>query len=198
MMGPAIRHLCADACFLLNLVATGCGKEILEGVDLRLLSHREVMSEALYLVEWAAEGHRIQAPVDLGSLAPLLEARDLNDEGRGVLVAAAAFLTDRDATAVALAVQASVPLATDDRRIRRIVAEHFPELPLVSTLEVLKDATERMKMSTTEAGDLLRCVRDRGNFAPPRDDPLSDWYSDVLSTPNPSGDTDSSAGRPRR
>jgi hypothetical protein len=180
MIGPAIRQLCADACFLLNLVATGRGKEILEGVDLRLVSHREVMSEALYLVEWDAEGRRLQAPVDLHALAPLLESRDLTAAGRGVLVAAAEYLTDRDARTVALAVQAGLPLATDDRRIRRIVALHFPELHLVSTLELLKDATERMKLSTAEVGDLLRRLRDRGNFAPPRDDPPSGWYSDAL------------------
>ena len=150
MIGPAIRQLCADACFLLNLVATGRGKEILEGVDLGLLSHREVVSEALYLVEWDAEGRRIQAPVDLDTLAPLLESRDLTAAGRGVLVAAAEYLTDRDARAVALAVQAGVPLVTDDRRIRRTVVLHFPELQLVFTLEVLKDATERMKMNRAE------------------------------------------------
>lgn len=179
MIRPSKRtEIVADACFLLNLAATGREHEILRSLGVTLLAHDDVLAEALYLVGEDDDGHRVKEPVDFKELeeAGFLARRTLGRPGMGSFVKAAERLTDRDAKAVGLASELGAPLVTDDRCIRNVVTESFPEVVLRSSLELLKEAATRMALSTDEVSEMLTRVRRKGNFAPPRDDPLADWY----------------------
>ncbi len=62
-------------------------------------------------------------------------------------VAAAGRIKDADASCVALAGVLRCPLITDDRKERRIAAEMFPGIELVSTLDLLHEASRRLGWS---------------------------------------------------
>jgi len=178
MPPSAPAEIVADACFLLNLAATGREAEILRSLDVTLLTHDDVLAEALYLVGEDDDGQRVKEPVDFKDLeeAGFLARRSLGPHGIRSFVKAAERLTDRDAKAVALASELAVPLVTDDRCIRNLVAESFPEVVLKSSLELLKEAATQLALSTHEVSEMLRRVRRKGNFAPPRGDPLAEWF----------------------
>ena len=171
-------EIVADACFLLNLAATGREAEILRSLGVTLLAHDDVLAEALYLIAEDSDGQPVKEPVDFTTLeeAGLLVRKPLGQDGTSSFVKAAESLTDRDAKAVGLASELSVPLATDDRCIRTVVTNSFPEVTLRSSLELLKQAATRLSLGPDEIAEMLRRVRRRGDFAPPRDDPLADWY----------------------
>lgn len=185
MAKPAPTQLVADACFLLNLAATGREAEILRSLGVTLIAHDDVLAEALYLIEEDAEGQRVKVPVAFMSLEEegLLLRRSLGRAGLRSFVKAAVRLTDRDAKAVGIASEMAAPLITDDRCIRNFVTVTFPEIPLRSTLELVKEAASVLSLGADELGKMLRMVRQRGNFAPPRDDPNAEWYRQVTAPP---------------
>ena len=62
----------------------------------------------------------------------------------------------------------------------RIARAQFPGIELVSTLAVLDEAVRMLAMPEHELLGLVADLRWRGNFAPPRKDPLSPWYAELL------------------
>jgi predicted nucleic acid-binding protein len=110
-----------------------------------------------------------------------LEIRILDTPAlQDAFVACAAQLRDEDASCVALAGVLGLPLMTDDGKERRVAKGIFPAIELVSTLSVLNDAVKALSLSEDS---LLRVATDlqwRGNFAPPRKDPLATWYANLL------------------
>jgi hypothetical protein len=70
---------------------------------------------------------------------------------------------------------------TDDRKERRIARDLFPAIELVSTLDVLAQAEERLGWSSVDRATVASDLRWRGNFAPPRQDPRGAWYESLLT-----------------
>jgi len=178
------RSLVIDACCTLNMLATRIELEIVQACDLSFLISDKAHREALFLhTEPDADGVRMKEPASTEPLrnAKRLEIRPLDStELQDAFVECAAQLRDEDASCVALAGVLGLPLMTDDGKERRVAKTIFPKIDVVSTLAILSDAAKLLSL-TDDA--LLRVVTDlrwRGNFAPPRKDPLSSWYSDLL------------------
>ncbi|MEM8962167.1 MAG: hypothetical protein AAGD38_11860 [Acidobacteriota bacterium] len=176
------RPLVTSAGCLLNLMATGRVTEVLDALGVRLLAPRAVRSEPLAL---GGRDDELTAPtldpIDLRSLESterlVIEGLDAA-ELREAWVACSEQLHDQDAATVALAAVSGIPLATDDRRQIAVAIELFPDLEIVSTLELLADAAERLALDESELDELLRRVRVRAAFLPARDDRRRDWLLD--------------------
>jgi predicted nucleic acid-binding protein len=176
------RTFVIDACCTLNLLATGRELDILDALDLKLLDTEFASKESLWL--WTPpdeEGQRHQEPVStthLRRLGLLTETPLDTDELADAFVACVEHINDADASCIALARVLRLPLITDDRKERRIATKLFPELELVSTLDLFHEAsanwTEQQRLEVAVA------LRWRGNFAPPRRDPRADWYGSLL------------------
>jgi predicted nucleic acid-binding protein len=178
------RVLVIDACCTLNVLATRLDLEIVQACDLEFLISDRAHGEALFLhTAPDADGVRTKESASTERLrtASRLEIRTLDTPAlQDAFVECAVQLRDEDASCVALAGVLGLPLMTDDGKERRIAKAIFPNLELVSTLSILDDAVKALSLSE-EA--LLRVVSDlrwRGNFAPPRKDPLASWYADLL------------------
>jgi len=129
------------------------------------------------------DGTRSRQTASTGTLRQqgLLETRAL--EGAALIdafVAAAEFISDADASCIALAGVGRLPLVTDDRKQRRIARKLFPELGLVSTLDLLHAAWIEQGWSARELAAIAYDLRWRGNFAPPRGDPRQEWYESLI------------------
>lgn len=178
------RALVIDACCTLNVLATRLEVEIVKSCDLTLLISERAHGEALFLHSPPdKDGVRTKHPASTERLrnAGCLEIRALDTTAlRDAFVECAAQLRDEDASCVALAGVLGLPLMTDDGKERRVAKSVFPKIEVVSTLTVLHDAADALALSVE---DLLRMATDlrwRGNFAPPRRDPLSTWYAELL------------------
>jgi hypothetical protein len=170
---------------MLNVLATRLEVEIVKSCDLILLISERAHGEALFLHSPPDEddGVRTKHPASTARLrdAGHLEIRALDTTAlQDGFVECATQLRDEDASCVALAGVLGLPLMTDDGKERRVAKDIFPEIEVISTLAVLHDAVNALALSEE---DLLRIATDlrwRGNFAPPKRDPLSTWYAELL------------------
>ena len=172
-----------DACALLNLTATGEEVRIAEALGLHFLVGVRALGEVIYHVgPEDDEGAPTREPVDLSEVEAkaLLVTRSLGEEFDEAFVRAAEQLTDIDAESVAIAATLPCPLVSDDAKVRKVARMVFPEVELLSTLELVHDAIALLELPPDQTRDWLRRLRRRGNFAPPRRLPLAEWYRDML------------------
>ncbi len=178
----------ADACCTLNLLATGREQEILEALGMTIIVPERVRAEIRFL--WTAPDEnnvRHRVPVDIESLltSGLFEIMQLaNDQYVDAFVEAAALITDSDASCIALAGVSGSPLISDDGKERRIARSLFPNIRLISTLELLNNASTALSWDQNTLVEVATSLRWRGNFAAPRKDPLAQWYTNLLRNTN--------------
>lgn len=178
------RSLVVDACCTLNVLATRLELEIARACDLHFTISDKAHGEALFLHSPPDdEGVRTKEPASTLALrnAGRLSIRVLDTtELLDAFVDCAAHLRDEDASCVALAGILGLPLMTDDGKEQRVARMLFPSIQIVSTLAVLQDAATALNLSEVDLIHLATDLRWRGNFAPPRKDPLSPWYASLL------------------
>src|SRR5688572_25844571 len=108
------RDIVADACSVLNLLATRREIAIVQALDLNLVVTPQVSSEALML--WTppdADGQRTREPASTDALrqAGYLETRQLGGDAIiDAFISAAARIQDADASCIALAGASGLPL----------------------------------------------------------------------------------------
>ena len=178
------RLIVIDACCTLNLLATRREDEILAGANLALVMGERAHGEAIFLSTPPDEtGLRARESASTERLlsSDRLSIRAL-DTGPLIdaFVACAPFLRDADASCVALAAVLALPLATDDAKERRVARSLFPQIEILTTLDILHDALGALALPESEELRLAFDLRWRGNFVPPKNDPLGDWYADLL------------------
>lgn len=178
------RAVVIDACCLLNLLATGREQDLVRACEIDLIISGQAHGEALFLhTPPDADGVRSKhlASTERLRTAGRLQIRSLDTEPLiAAFVAWAAQLRDEDASCVALAGALGLPLMTDDGKERRIARAQFPRIDLISTLAVLDEAVRALALPEHELLGLVADLRWRGNFAPPRKDPLAPWYAELL------------------
>lgn len=173
-----------DACCMLNLLAIGRELDMVRSLRLLLLETPQVRREPLFLSTPPDEdGARRKEPTSTEALraAGFLETRELDTEALiDAFVACAARIKDTDASCIALAGVLQIPLITDDRKERKIAADIFPGIKLVSTLDLVHAAASSLRWSAGELVKVASNLRWRGNFAPPKRDPRGEWYLALL------------------
>lgn len=177
-------EMVADACFLLNLLATRREVRTIEALVLRLVATPQAWAEVQYLAGPRDErGRPTRLPVDKAALlAAGLRVVAVPEAAADLLVACAAELRrDGDSTSLALAAHLGLPLATDDRRVREVAGRQVPPVVVVSTLEVVREMGTVLSLSEAELAIVASDLAVHGNFLPPRDDALAAWYRELLA-----------------
>jgi predicted nucleic acid-binding protein len=180
----ASKVVAADACVLLNLLATGRAGDLLRALDTSLIATPMAAAEVKYLAGTPdEEGRPTRQTVDLAELTAhgLLEVRGVPQAALDLYVRCAAELHDADASGIALAVSFGVALATDDGLARGVAAREAANLELVGTLALVRKGSEAIGVDQEGLVKLARNLRTRGNFLPPRQDPDREWYQRLLS-----------------
>lgn len=171
-----------DACCLINLFATERIEEILTALPYRfatsrLVATKEVLSIARLteaegpLEREVIEPHRLENLENL-SLLDLTSPEETAD-----FVRFAADLDDREASVCALAVSRKGRVATDDRKTLRLLSRTLPEVVTMQTPELLYEWAHLCKIPEVTTRDVLRLVRQRARFYPPRDAPYFEWWA---------------------
>jgi predicted nucleic acid-binding protein len=181
----ASKVVAADACVLLNLLATGQAGDLLRALDTSLIATPLAAAEVKYLAGPPdEEGRPTRQTVDLAELTGqgLLVVKAVPQTALELHVRCAADLHEADASSIALAVGCGVPLATDDGLARRVAAREATKLALVGTLALVRGGGAAMGIDREGLVKLARNLRARGNFLPPRQDPDREWYQNLLSS----------------
>jgi len=175
-----------DACCLLNFYAAGCCQAIAESLGCSFAVAEAVSKEALYILhEDVAEDPAAREAVNLSGLIGngVLSIVSLAEAERTTFLAFAIQVDDGEAATCALAIHRQLPLATDDRKARRLLQAQTSAPSLYSTIEVLKLWAEYTQADPVTLAGTLIAVRDRGNFLPPRGEPLRAWWDAAISAP---------------
>ena len=179
-MEGGARPLLLDACCAINLFATRRAAEIVSElpyafavVDVAQREAGEVRrggggedADEREAVDW-------QALIDASTVEVLTVT---GERELGTYVELAAGLDDGEAATCAVAVQRGYAVATDDRKARNVLAARNPQTRLYSTLELLRQWCEARMFGAVEIGAVLRDLRERGRFLPPRGDPQKEWW----------------------
>ena len=171
-------YLLLDACCLLNLCATQRITEILQSLPRRFEMAENVMAEVNY-VRRGGEGEdadeldpiELQPLVDI-ELLDLLHLQGSNEERS--FVNFSADLGDGEAMTLAIALHRNRAVATDDRKAARIAHEHA--IPVISTLEIIRQWSEDVALSTAALRQILINLHERGRYLPARSHPLHPWW----------------------
>ena len=179
------KLIAADACVLLNLLATGRAGDLLRALDASLIATPLAAGEVKYLAGPPdEEGRPTRQTVDLVDLTVvgLLEVKTVPQTALELYVRCAAELHEADASSIALAVGFGVALATDDGLAKKVAAREAAKLELVGTLALVRGGSAAIGIDREGLVQLARNLRMRGNFSPPRQDPDCEWYQGLLSS----------------
>jgi predicted nucleic acid-binding protein len=178
--------LILDACCLLNVCASGCLDAIAEALGHSFVIAEAVSYETLY-IRRDRSGQDIQERevIDLAASVRrgLLSIAALDEAELVTFLTFASLVDDGEAATCALAIHRGLPLATDDRKARRLLQAVAPHLRLFSTLELLKQWADHCQVDAVMLTRTLIAVRDRGNFLPPKADPLRGWWQTSIGSP---------------
>ncbi|OJT17299.1 hypothetical protein BO221_45065 [Archangium sp. Cb G35] len=181
------KHVVIDACSAINLLATGRAIDFLRAMDWTLFVLPEVRQEAQRLRgPLDEEGQPTWVPADWSpleqaGLCTLHPSELMGDAFVDAFVDAAAHLTDVDARAVAMAGTLGLPLLSDDGKVRRIFQMLYPSLELHATLGVIRSASGQLGLDPGTVKDVLRALRWKARFAPPKSDTDREWYLSYLT-----------------
>lgn len=182
----ASKVIAADACVLLNFLATRRAVELLRGLDTSFIATPLGAAQVQYLAGSPDDdGRPTREVVDLRELIAggHLAVTAVPPAALELFVRCVADLHEADASSIALAVGSGTTLATDDGLERRVAAREAPALEILGTLALLRQATSAVAMPHDAMVRLARDVRTRANFLPPRRDPDRDWFQKLLVSP---------------
>ncbi len=174
----ADRQLLLDACVAINLMATDRLDAVASAARVSFLLLRQAAAGALR--DLVGE-QLVWTPIDFTPhvRAGTLRVVALEPAELPRYVECARQVDDGEAATIAAAACRGIPLATDDRKARRLCADLGLPAP-VRTLALLRQYAEEADLNRTEVRSLLLAVQRRASFAPPRADPDSPWWQGYL------------------
>jgi predicted nucleic acid-binding protein len=174
--------LLLDACVAINLAATDRLQQIAQATGVNFTLVRQAAAAVGYLRDMA-DGQTLLTPIGLSQYdSATLEIISLAQAEYSLYVELARTVDDGEAATIAIAVKRSLPLATDDRKARRVCAElRLPEP--TRTLAILRSYADAARLPQAQLREILVKVRDRASFQPPRNDPDQKWWRDIIDGP---------------
>jgi predicted nucleic acid-binding protein len=171
-------QLLLDACVTINLIAAGPVHQIARSIGCGCLITRQAANEVGHLRD-IADGETVVTPVDLTDhLQPgAFQIIELARDEVPLFVELAALVDDGEAATIAVAIKRGLPLATDDRKARRLCAERGLALP-TGTVALIRRYCEAQALDQAHISHLLRRISNRASFQAPRGDPDLKWWND--------------------
>lgn len=169
------NEILLDACVVLNLLATDQLDHIATVLDFRFIVVRQVAEEAYYVLD-EIEGELRRTLLDLTGYirAGSMVSVDLDAAELSTFVRLAAQVDDGEAATLSIAVHRGLPLATDDRKARRLTRELGLAEP-IRTSDLLHSWAQLVGPEP-KAGSLLSATEQRARFRPSPTDPHHEWW----------------------
>ena len=169
------QPLVVDTCVLINLLATDRLLEISPLIAPSLMVCAGVAAESIYLR--ALDPNRQPRQVHLDPLfkrGVLTPCDCANAAEEQMYVNYALELDDGEAMSLAIAHARSLPLATDEKKAKRVIKSNAKHLRVLSTTEILYAWANGRNQA--EIKTVLGMIGIRARFRPPDDDLLLTWW----------------------
>jgi len=166
---------------LLNLYASGSFEQILRESGFQFaVAEYVIRTESLYVLKGGTgPDARDRVAVDLEPIvtAGLLGIVEITGEAEATsFLALATQLDDGEARTIAIASHRNWRVATDDRKAQKVAAASTPKVQALGTLEIIKAWAEKVNLSSGQLKSILINIRERGSFAPGKQDSLLAWW----------------------
>jgi hypothetical protein len=86
---------------------------------------------------------------------------------------------DGESASGAIAISRGWAIATDDKQATNLFRREKPNLEILSTPEILQYWAEKKKISDQDLKNVLKSVRVKGRYSPPREHPLANWWASI-------------------
>jgi hypothetical protein len=172
--------LLLGACIAINLAATDDFRRIAETANVTFVLTQQAVGEVGYLRD-LRNGKVVATHINLSQHATngTIQIIDLDPAEYPLYLELARIVDDGEAATIAVAALRNLPLATDDRKARRLCAERQIPEPL-RTLALIHAYADTAQLPPAEIRSLLIKIRDRASFQPQRSDPDHKWWSDHI------------------
>lgn len=172
--------LLLDACIVINLAATNRLHHVAQELRYTFTLVQQAAAEVGYLRD-PVDGDVVPTPIDLtGYDSECLEIISLTPAEYPRYIQLARVVDDGEAATITIAAERAMPLATDDRKARRLCADlQVPES--LRTLGILHAYADATHLPRTELRDILTKIRDRASYQPSRSDPDRKWWEDIVN-----------------
>ena len=180
------RPILLDASCLLNLYASGKLRAIAHTLPQPLaVAEYVVRQEALDI--WRRQPEQDpeeREPVDIapfGSVG-LIQVMTINTKAEATtFIDFARLMDDGEAITCALAIHRQCDVATDDRKAIRVLTGRAPQVPVVSTLALVKQWAELAGITKEEIRAALLSIWAGANYFPGDRDPLYGWWVTIIA-----------------
>ena len=175
-----------DACSLINLYATRKLEELANDLGIRFVVMSKVYpGEAHYIFSRVGSERGELEAIDLSRAinnGSIKIDGELSTEELEVYVAYAALLDDGEAMTIAAAELRNCGIVTDDLRAWKVLQEHAPDVPRMTTLNLIKSWSERKSVDGVVIRDMFNDIRIRARFMPSPKEPDYVWLQTLLAS----------------
>ena len=157
VLGDPLPELVADASAVINLLASGVARPVLESLPVRLRVVKEVSRELATGQQRGWDSSALLGTLVQSNLAEIVGLDDSSYECFESLVIGTAIdtLDDGEAATIAYARAAGAVALIDERKGRRICASRFPELSVRTTVALLTSAQVTKLLGDAAVGDAV-------------------------------------------
>lgn len=171
-----------DASCLINLSASGQLRSIIASLPISVAVTRYVQTDEV-LWEYAGPDDDVAQTKQQIDLQPLidqgyLQVVDIESEAEALtMVNYATLMDDGEAFTSAIAMHRNWAVAVDDRKARKVIADHSPQIQMLSTLDLVRYWAEILPCSSGDLARVLQQIRMRGKYSPHTDHPQINWWN---------------------
>ena len=172
-------HIVLDTCCVLNFCASGHLAEILKSIPAQVVVTEVVRSQELLTLQRVEENLESNATtfeeaINQGLIA--IEDFGSESEEEAFINYVFELKDDGESATFAIAVSRNWAVATDDKRATSFFKRGFPQIKLLSSLDILKNYAAEAELTSVELKALLREVRTKGRYVPSQNHPLAAWW----------------------
>jgi predicted nucleic acid-binding protein len=173
-----------DACCLINFYASTFLDSILKNLPLNFYVVEQVKYESLYIrkPDESERGFDYE-PISLDQYfkSNLLKVISLETEGeKNLFINLADQLDDGEAATLAIAISRKMRVITDDKKAIRILRQDFPAIHYLTTLDIIKEWSDKNFIEIEELKKALTNILIRANYLPPKKHHLFNWWKSIL------------------
>ncbi len=139
-----------------------------------------VVGEAQFISDKAADGSRVQVPLDLQSYVDQAVLHSIRPETDGEIADYVEFaleLDDGEAQALALAKNRGLVLLTDERKALRIAQRPDVAVTTITTAQLLMEWAALAPENLDRLPAVLKAIEVRARFSPPPNTPDGEWWA---------------------
>jgi hypothetical protein len=176
-----LELLHVDACCWIDLFASGRIEEIVRALPYEWVSPEYVIRHEVLSI---GSGGSAEEPCDFSSLFSkgLLSVRSIkSEEEKGELVRFASLLDDGEAAVCALARTHGGRIATNDRKVIKVLGRFGFKIPVVGTPELIFQWADIARLPRPHLRDVILNITTKARFSPRRDVPFAERWYEILS-----------------